>query len=238
MPGASETFAAYHGDLALVAGGVGLAVGVAVRVIRRSAAPPPAVTVVPPLALAAVTATLVAGGQHLLPWAVAGPGVLVFVLLGSAARRADAPLVGLLAAISALGVYAAVPDTEIPAVVVGVLVAVVVVVGPAIPPVLGDRVAAVTLVGLAAVTGSAGRSEVVGGLACLGLLLAPLPSRLDRPALALAGLHTAVVVVAARVVTRWSWIESIAASAVLLWGALAVAVRWRSARSGGGADDA
>ena len=116
----------------------------------------------------------------------------------------DTPLVPALAVVSLVGVWLAVPDTEVPVVAATVVGVVVGVLGVR-RAVVADRLAALAAVAGAALLGASHRPELVGGLGCAGLLLVPMGRSVGRDlrsAAIVLGLHAAVVAVAARVVSR------------------------------------
>ena len=173
---------------------------------------------------------------------VAVVAVLVAVGSGvaSACRCTTARATLLLAAMSLAGVWAAVPDTEAPLVAaVAAVVAVAIADAVGVRPTWGDRAVAVGLVVLTAVVGAAGRSEVVGGLACLGLLVVPIPRR-PRPGAGAAtiGVHAAIVVVASRGVTRLSVRPAVCSAVGLLLIAVAFALVARRSALDDAAGDA
>jgi hypothetical protein len=106
--------------------------------------------------------------------------VLPVVVLGAfAAPSHDARsprVVPLLLLIGAVGLYACVPDTEAPKVLLGALLAASVIgLEPRLRPAIGLP-AVIGLFAWVAVFGGVGRpGSVVGGLACLGVLLLPVP---------------------------------------------------------------
>lgn len=160
--------------------------------------------------------------------------VLAIGLLLVVARSATSPLVPPLAAISLVGVWAAVPDTETALVAaVGAIVAFAVGLLTGARSPWGDRIVAVGSVVVTAVIGSAGRSEVIGGLACAGLLVVPLPRRRRAwSASVLIGSHSVIVVLASRIVTRLDRPFAMVAAGALLGAALAVAASGRSGAGG------
>jgi hypothetical protein len=159
------------------------------------------------LAAAVATAALVYHG--FLPVGPAGILAGAGLLVIASDRTRDSPLVGAWTAVSLVGVWAAVPDTEAP-LIVAAIVAVPVAGGLVRRSSASDRVAAMVLVVVAARIGSAGRDEFIGGIGCVGLLASvPLPLRRHltvRPArrrdIALLVTHTGLVLVASRVLTR------------------------------------
>jgi hypothetical protein len=102
--------------------------------------------------------------------------VVVGAFVGPAHDRLVPRLVPVLLAIGAIGVYACVPDTEAPKALLGaVLGACVISLEPPLRASLGLP-AAVGLFAWVATFGGLGRpGAIVGGLACLGVLLLPLP---------------------------------------------------------------
>jgi len=104
-------------------------------------------------------------------------GVVLLAALAVPGHDVRSPrLVPVLLAIGAVGVYACVPDTEAPIVLLGAtLVASAIVLEPRLRPSLGFP-AVVGIVAWVAAFGGLGRpGAIVGGLACLGVLLLPVP---------------------------------------------------------------
>lgn len=126
-------------------------------------------------------------------WARAA--LVAVVLLGALVvpvHDARAPrLVPVLVAIGAIGVYACVPDTEAPKVLLGAsLAACAIALEPRLRPGLGFPAVAGVFAWVAVFGGLGRPGAVVGGLACLGVLLLPLP----RAPCGRAGVVAAVVV--------------------------------------------
>ena len=188
------------------------------------------------VSLVAVAAVL--KQQQAIGWWASCLAVVAAGVLALGARSRDCELVGVLAAMSLAGVWASVPDTE-SALVAVCVVGVVAVLGPVLGRsrasfTVGDRLAAVALVVATAQIGSAGRSEIVGGIACIGLLSVPLalpaapiggpvaaPFRRVVPVVAI---HGALVVIAARGITRLDWRPALMAAIGIALVALAVSV--------------
>jgi hypothetical protein len=102
--------------------------------------------------------------------------------------------------ISALGIYATVPDTEQARSLVGALVpvALVVLVWARVPEPSGPILGVALLAWVALLGGVARHGAVIGGIGCLGVLaLAPVARR-SRP-VALVAVHVGVVAIASRV---------------------------------------
>lgn len=198
-------FEAFHPGLAVSMAAVGSALAVAWYVLdRRREGPSPSRLV--PVAAVGAAALVASGRLSVGAVGVVAVGVVLvagFGLLSPAALRPDSPMVPAYLVVSMIGVWAAVPDTE-PALVLGGIVVPSVVLGRCRQPAVIDRVVGIALVVLAAWSGSAGRSEIVGGLGCVGLLALPprleVATRLRAPTLFVV--HLAVVVVSSRVVTR------------------------------------
>jgi hypothetical protein len=158
-------------------------------------------------------------------------------VLGVDADRRAPRLVPLLLAIGAVGVYLCVPDTEAPKVAMGALVGAAAI---GLEPRLRHRCGVSPVVGLfvwvAAFGGLARAGSVVGGLACLGVvLLIPLArwSTTNRLAIAIAvSVQIALVVFVSRVAgfekSAWAAL-GLTAAAFLVAGVLLRVVRGRSA---------
>jgi hypothetical protein len=160
-------------------------------------------------------------------------GVVVVGAFVAPVHDARSPrIVPALLLIGAIGVYACVPDTEAPKVLLGAMVAAAVI---GLEPVLRPAIGMPAVVGLfawVAAVGGVGRpGAVVGGVACLGVLLLPVPrGRVDRWGLVLLVVtQIAVVTYEARV----AGFERTAESALLLSVpvfALAALVLWLAGR--------
>lgn len=213
----------FHAGLALRAGLVGLALAGALIATRRGHRPGRFASV----GAAALVLTASEGVIDPVPALLAALLAAGLAIGDGRGSRHDSPLVGPLATVSTIGVWAAVPDTE--AALVAAVLAVTVVGLTAVasrgPGTFGagDRVVAIGLIAAAAWAGAPHRPELVGGLACVGLLVAPLPR---RPGRRLGGglvtLHTGIVVVSSRVLTRVDrWPAVVLAVALLAIGGAA-----------------
>lgn len=213
----------FHASLALESLGVGLAVTLVWAAIRRGRASGGVVTFA-----TATAASLLIARHYVFPIPVV-IGMAVVLLGGAAVRRLDASTVGVLAVVSLTGVWLAVPDTEVPLIAVGVVAA------PALwasrrstPFAVVDRLAAIGLVVLAAWVGSAGRSEVVGGIGCVGLLAVPLSRSDETPQwVGTVAVHAVAVAVSSRLVTRLPVEAAVPAVVLLLVVASGISARAR-----------
>ena len=213
-----------------------LAVGAAVALARAMLGRRPDAGGRLVVSLVAVAAVL--KQQQAIGWWAACLAVVAAGVLAVGASSRDTGLVGVLAAMSLAGVWASVPDTE-SALAAVCVVGVVAVLGPVLGRsaaafTVGDRLAAVVLVVATARIGSAGRSEIVGGIACIGLLCVPLalpaaptadpaPTALRRH-LSVVAIHGVLVLVASRGITRLAWRPALVAAAGVALVALAVSV--------------
>jgi hypothetical protein len=221
-----DAFEAFHGALALRSALGGLVLVAVWRLFRH---PDEGGR----LGWVASIASALAWREHIWTASLAVATAVAAPVLPAVVRWPDSPLVGPMAAISLVGVWAAVPDTE-PALVAAAVAVVAVALGPIRSARVGDRFVALGAVALTSWTGSAGRSEIVGGLACAGLLLAPTP---DDDRWATVAAHVGAVLVASRVLTRWSW------TGAAIGGSVLVVASWawwwaRSGRSGRDPEDA
>ncbi|MFN8050221.1 MAG: hypothetical protein U0Q22_02165 [Acidimicrobiales bacterium] len=211
--GIGDELARFHPELALLGAVIGLLVGL-VCVATGFARP---------LALAGVVVPAVLWREVTVAGVVAAAVAIGCVVVASIVRREDSTLVGPLVVISLAGVWLAVPDTEsalIALAVVTVALVVTTVVGRSLPPTAwGERLVGMALVVLVARAGSVGRSDLAGGIACLGALVAPVPDphRSTRAACRTSlAVHTVAVLVASRVLTRWSSRAAIVGAVALL----------------------
>ena len=218
--GLAERLGRYHPELAARGLLVGLLVAIGFAIVGRG-------PVVGRLALVVVV-SVVAQIYHGVVALAVGPGFAALLIVVAAIKalapapppRADVALLGPLLLISLAGVWAAVPDTE-PALIAAAVLVAPLCAGQLHPARSIDRVAAIAAVVVAGVAGSQGADGhgLVGGLTCVGLMIAPL-RRIQRPAITpveigvtfsvehrvagrVAALHLAVVFVSARVLTRW-----------------------------------
>lgn len=177
--------------------------------------------------------------------AVAVGGVLVASFDGADRRGGLSPL---LVAVSALGAYVTTPDTEHVVVLAGAALPVALLAWWRPPLSLGPVGSVLTVAVFTwavAVDGAARSSAVVGGIACLGLLVvAPLVRRRPRPGAVSSGgpaiaawgtagvlvLHVAVVVVCARVAGLRPTAAPALAISLLAHAAAAGALLWLGAR--------
>lgn len=200
-----------------------------------------------PLALGGgvVVASAVPNG----PWWI-GPALVGTVTIGGLAaasfdRRSAASGLGpVLFALSSVGVYVTVPETNAALALVGVSVPLAFAGWPRVHARLGDAgvLAAVGLLGWVAATGGTPRpSAVIGGLACLGVLVVEPASRALLGARgagrvpakwAVAALHVVAVLLVARVAGLRSSAAAalIVASAVLVAASVVMAWLIRAAR--------
>lgn len=212
---------AYHPAMASAGAAVGIAAALWQRGRDGRALPATAT------AVAAVVAAVAVASMHPLD---AGAFVAVIVAVRAVAARPDDPDLGFLLAVSTVGVWLAVADTEVAVTIAATSVGAAIVGGRRFST-TGDRVAAVLLVVVAAAGGSGGRAEIVGGLGCVGLLLdrprpTPGPTAVRWTTL---GAHVAVVAFA----SRWArgWDPVVAVPAVVASLAVAHMVVWSARRA-------
>lgn len=219
-----EAIDPYHPRLAVTGAVLGAAVAVVLLVVDRVGRPDRERRL-PRLAVATAAACggvwvldLVPGGAGIVAMVV---GVLLIAVGIVFPGPTEAPLVAAMAVVSLAGAWAAVPDTESPLVALA-SVAVPVVVGAVRSTRVVDRLAATLLVVFVAWAGSAGRSEIVGGIGCVGLLVSFVPARptvggrFGPGGVSRLALHVGVVAVASRLVTRIDRAPAIAVTAALL----------------------
>lgn len=138
-----------------------------------------------------------------LPMEVAGFAIVTLAL--SEDLRFGSPLVLPMASVSSVGVWLAVPDTEAPILLMGLLCAYSL--GSTAtrlrPP---SRYLPILALGLAAVFSSAGLPAVVGGVGCLGVLpfLAMSPPKVSLR-VGLLVTHLGAVAISSRIVTGLGW---------------------------------
>lgn len=160
--------------------------------------------------------------------------VVVVVPLTRVAERRAVRLLPVLVAVSVVGVYVCVPDTELPLVLLGaVLPPLVLVLDRAVRP-SASTGALVALVVYAVLVGGVGRAgSVVGGLACVVALALPsLAGWFDGSAsdrIVLVATHAAVVLWSARVagLRESAWVALALCLPALVVGAIVLAVTSR-----------
>lgn len=223
----SDQLERFHAALALQSTAVGLLIAtIAVWVTARSARRPSHQVAGHHVVMAVAGAISALGVRDYIS-AGSTVALLVLVAVAGADRRPDTPIVGVLVTVSLIGVWAAVPDTEAPLIAAAIVTTVVTIIAVTQRTSLqfrgrrGDRLPAIALVVVVALVGSAGRSEVIGGIGCVGLLVGaviPAPQRLRRHEIrpgVIIGLHVMLVCVSSRLLTRCSTAMAIVGVAVI-----------------------
>ena len=169
----------------------------------------------------------VGNGTALWMRVAAGFAALVLASGASSFEREQTRVAGLIWAVSALGVFATVPDTEQARALVGgtLVIAVLSLVHPVVDGAGGAALAGL-LCWTAAVGGQARPGAVIGALGCAGVFgMAPLVRRVRPPVAVLLTVHVVLVLVSSRVagLRQSAWIAGaivigvVAAASIALW---------------------